>query len=180
MISCYGGASQAVSARIGSAWKMFKELSGVLVGKHGLSLKQWRKIYQCYVRPALLYRCETWELTVADEARFHGVERRMIRMICGMRLVDRVSTNVLHDRVGVVAKIEDIIQSRLRWYCHVICHAWRINCQICEVMEVEITRKRKKSRPRKSWEEGIEKDLKRYGFSRDDVYDQKGVFDVLV
>ena len=40
MISCYGGASEAVSARIGSAWKKFRELSGVFVGKQGLSLKQ--------------------------------------------------------------------------------------------------------------------------------------------
>ena len=41
MISCYGGVSEAVSTRIGSAWKKFRELS-------------------C---------CETWELTVTDEAR---------------------------------------------------------------------------------------------------------------
>ena len=40
MISCYGGASEAVSTRIGSAWKKFRELSGVSVGKQGLSLKQ--------------------------------------------------------------------------------------------------------------------------------------------
>ena len=39
MISCYGGASEAVSARIGSARKKFRESSGVLVGKQGLSLK---------------------------------------------------------------------------------------------------------------------------------------------
>ena len=39
MISCYGGASEAVSARIGSARKKFRELSGVLVGKQVLSLK---------------------------------------------------------------------------------------------------------------------------------------------
>ena len=30
MISCFGGASEAVSERIGSAWKNFKELSVVL------------------------------------------------------------------------------------------------------------------------------------------------------
>ena len=41
MISCYGGVSGAVSTRIGSAWKKFRELS-------------------C---------CETWELTITDEAR---------------------------------------------------------------------------------------------------------------
>ena len=40
VISYYGGASEAVSARIGSAWKKFRELSGVFVGKQGLSLKQ--------------------------------------------------------------------------------------------------------------------------------------------
>ena len=49
MISCFGGASETVSARIGSAWKKFRELSGVLVGKQGLSLMQWGKIYQCCV-----------------------------------------------------------------------------------------------------------------------------------
>ena len=43
MIS-YGGASKAMNARIGSAW-MFSELSGVLIGKEGLSLKQRGKIY---------------------------------------------------------------------------------------------------------------------------------------
>ena len=30
-------------------------------------------------------------------------------MMCGMRLGDRVSTDVLHDRVGVVVKTEDVI-----------------------------------------------------------------------
>ena len=64
MISCYGEASEPVNAKIGSAWKKFRELSGVLVGKQGLSLKQRRKIYQCWFKPVLLYCCETWEFTV--------------------------------------------------------------------------------------------------------------------
>ena len=168
MISCYGGASEAESARIGSAWKTLRELSGVLIGKQSLSLK----IYQCCVRPVLLYFCETWELTVADEVRLRGVERRMVRMMCVVRLVDRVSTDMLHDKVGVVVKIEDmIIQSRLWWYGHAM-HG-DINSQICEVMEFEITGKRKKGRPRKLWEEITKKNLERYGFRREDACDQK-------
>ena len=149
MISCFGGASEAVSARIGGAWKKFRELSGVLVGKQGLPLMQREKIYQCCVRTVLLYCCETWELTVADKMRLRGVERRKIRMMCGVRLVDRVSTDVLRDRVGVVVTIEDfIIQRRLRWYGHVIRRD--ISYQIREVMEHEIPGKRKKGRPRKT------------------------------
>ena len=40
MISCCGGASEAVSAKLGSAWKKFRELSGVLIRKQVLPLKQ--------------------------------------------------------------------------------------------------------------------------------------------
>ena len=59
-----------------------------------------------------------------------------MRMISGVKLVDRVSADVLHDKVGVVVKIQDvIIQSRL---------LEDINSQILEVMKVEVTGKRKK------------------------------------
>ena len=57
MISCYGGASEAMSTRIGNGRKKFRAFSGVLVEKQGLSLKQWGKIYQCCARPVLLYCC---------------------------------------------------------------------------------------------------------------------------
>ena len=159
MISCYGRASEAVSARTGSALKKLRVLNGVLVGKHSLSLKQWGKIYQRCVRPVLLYCFEMWKLTVADEARLRGVERRLIRMMCGVRLVNRVSADVLFDRVGVVVKTEDmIIQIRLRWYGHVMRR--NIISQIRKVMEVEKTGKRKKGQPRTLWKERI-KDLRR-------------------
>ena len=107
-----------VSSTIGSACKNFRELSVMLVGKQGSSLKQRGEIYQCCVRPVLLYCCETWELTVADEARLRGMEHCIIRMMCEVRLVDRVSTDILCDRVDVIVKIEDMItQSRLGWSC---------------------------------------------------------------
>ena len=140
----------------------------MLVGKQDLSLKQQGKIYQCCVGPVLFYCCETWELTVADEARLHGVECRMITMICGVRLVDRVLNDILWDRVDVAVKIEDtIIQSCLQWYGHVMCGD--INPQICEVMELELTGKRKTGRPRKSWQKCV-KDLEQYGLRREDAY----------
>ena len=153
----YGGASKVVSARFGCACRKFRELSDVLVRKQGLSLKQ-HEICQCCVRPVSLYCCETY---VADEARLRGLEGRMIRM-CGVRLVDRVLTDVLHDRLSVAVKIEDmIIQSRQQWYDHIM--RGDINSQICKVMEVEIIGKRKKGRLRKSWEKRVKKDLEQYG-----------------
>ena len=40
--------------------------------------------------------------------------------MCGVRLVDRVPTDILCNRLGVVVKIEDIIQNHLWWYGHVM------------------------------------------------------------
>ena len=71
MIS-YDGASEAMIPRIGSMWKKFRELSVALVGKQ--ALKQQGKICKCYVRPVLLFCCEIWQFTVADEARLGGME----------------------------------------------------------------------------------------------------------
>ena len=94
MVSCYGGASEAVSARIGSAWNKSRELSGVLVWRQGLSLKQRGKVYQCFFSPVLLYCSETWELTVATEARLRGVGRRMIRRNGGSKSKQKLLTPV--------------------------------------------------------------------------------------
>ena len=136
----------------------------MLVGKQGLSLKHWGKIYQCCVRPVLLYGGETWEHTVADEARRCGVECCMIRMICGVRLVDRVSTDVFRDRLSVLVKIEDmLIQSFLREYGHIMCGD--INSQILEIMVVEITGKRRNF-PQEIVRKCIKNDFERYGLSK--------------
>ena len=106
---------------VGGVWKKFRELSGVLVRKQRLFSKQLGNIYQCFVRPVFLYRCEMWDLTVVGETRLCGLEHHMIRMMCVVKLVDRVSNDVLRDRVGVVVKIEDmIIQSFLQWYGHIM------------------------------------------------------------
>ena len=45
------------------------------------------------------------------------VERRMIRMLYGVRLVDRVSTGILQDRVGVVVKY-NAKPPTVVWSCH--------------------------------------------------------------
>ena len=78
----------------------------------------------------------------------------MIRMLYGVRLVDRVSTGILQDRVGVVVKYNAKPPT-------VVCHVIRrdINSQIREAMGLEIAGKRKKGRPWKSWEECKKKDL---------------------
>ena len=103
-----------------------------------------------------------------DEARLHGMEHPIIKMMCG-RQVDKVSTEIFHDRVGIVVKIEDMIIQNSQWWYGCVLHG-DINSQIHKVMEVEIIRKRKKNQARKPWEECIKKNFKQYGLRREDLY----------
>ena len=101
----------------------------------------------------------------------HGVEHCMIRIMCKVRLINRVSTYILQDRVGVLVKIEDmIIQSCLWWY-NVI--GQDINLQMCEGKELEIIEKRSKSQIKKLWEECVKKNLQWYGLKREDGYNRE-------
>ena len=90
----------------------------------------------------------------------------MIRMMCGVRLVDRVSTDVLPERLGVVVKIKDMIG-----YFIAVCSGM-------VVLSVET------STPKYQKEEGSTKDIvgrvrkegtgvERYGWRREDAYDQE-------
>ena len=67
----------------------------------------YSKIYQCCFRAVHLYCSEIWEFTVADELRLHRVGWVMIRIVCGVRMIDWASSNVLRERVvGVVVNLK--------------------------------------------------------------------------
>ena len=58
-----------------------------------------------------------------EQARLHEVECFMIRMICGVRLVDRIY--VVQDRVSVVVKIDDMIMiPAVVWSIHLLRHRY--------------------------------------------------------
>lgn len=79
------------------------------------------------------------------------MEGRLIRIICGVRLVDRISSAFFRERVVVFVQVKDIGEhSNLRWYGYIIYPD--TDSQILEVMELEIGKKRKEGPPEKSWE----------------------------
>ena len=54
----------------------------------------------------LLYCCESWVITNVDEVRLHRVGSCTISMMLRVKLVDRVLTDVLQDKVSAVVKIQ--------------------------------------------------------------------------
>ena len=41
------------------------------------------KIYRTIILPVVLYRCETWSLTVREESRLKAYENKVLRRIYG-------------------------------------------------------------------------------------------------
>ena len=113
-ISTEGGAQEAVTSRIRSAWKKFQEVSNVLCGR-SISLKIRGTIYKSYMRNALTYDAECWALKMEDVRRLKTTEMRMLRMICGKTLKDKMNNEEIREMTGV--RLEEFLREKsLRWF----------------------------------------------------------------
>ena len=71
-------------------------------------------VYKACVCIVLTYGAETWAMKVGVFQRLQATERRMLRMICGVTLKDKVENTVIASRVGVDDLEEHLRQKRLR------------------------------------------------------------------
>ena len=101
VLSTEGGVQEAVISRIRSAWKKFKDVFSVLCRK-SLSLKFRGILYKSCIRSALCYGAECWALKADDERRLKTTEMRMLRMICGKTLKDKISNEKIQEMSGVL------------------------------------------------------------------------------
>ena len=87
MLSAGGGCEIAVTTRVKTAWKKFRELLPVLTSRH-LSYKTRGHVYSACVRSAMLHASETWPLTKRNLQRLQRNDRAMIRQICSIKPED--------------------------------------------------------------------------------------------
>ena len=87
MLSAGGGCEMAVTTRVKTAWKKFRELLPVLTSRH-LSYKTRGHVYSSCVRSAMLHASETWPLTQTNLQRLQRNDRAMIRQICSIKPED--------------------------------------------------------------------------------------------
>ena len=129
------------------------------------------QIYRTCVRPVMTYGSKTWLVRSVKKSILRRAEKRMLRMMCGVRLADGVSTKKLMVRLGLDCTIVEVVrQGSLRWLGHVVrkedddCvkQAWRF--------EVEGSRGRR--RPRLTWKGMMENLCRGLGLVPEDSYDK--------
>src|SRR5260221_4405078 len=94
---------------------------------------------------------------------------RMIRMMCGVSLRDKITSVMLTERMGVEAIGVMVKRNRLRWFGHV---KRKDDCDWvkgCTVLEVEGPKPR--GRPKKTWMEVVKRNVKVMGLRREDAQD---------
>jgi hypothetical protein len=118
MLGCGGSAGEASRTRVRCAWGKFNQLKPMLARKSA-SLKIKGKIYRSCVQSVLVYGSETWSIKREDERRLERTERAMVRKMCGVKLAERISSEILRGRLGIESVLDVVRRGRLRWFGHV-------------------------------------------------------------
>ena len=159
MLSAGGGCEMAVTTRVKTAWKKFRELLPVLTSRH-LSYKTRGHVYSSCVRSAMLHASETWPLTKTNLQRLQRNDRAMIRQICSIKPEDvaRVRSSELLAKLQLEDLDLILRERRLRWFGHVA----RSSGAIRTAYDMQIDGKRGAGRPKQTWKKLTEKDCREW------------------
>ena len=167
MLDAGGGCDTAIATRCCVAWGKFRKLLPILTSRH-LSPKIRGNVYEAGVRSAMLHGSETWGPNAADLQRLRRNDRSMIRWICGVNERDEIPSDDLLLKLGICDIVMVLRKRRLNWYGHV----QRATSSIKTVAAVRVPGGNRRGRPRKSWKECVQDDLKTLGLTEEATQDR--------
>jgi hypothetical protein len=170
VIDSEGGVERAVRARVASAWNKWREISALLRNE-GVPLVHRGAIYEMCIRPVLLYGGENWALTDRVRNILITCDRKMLRYMAGISWEDRVCSDEVARRCGLVEIDRIITAKRLRWFGHV---KRRMEDEpLGRVRGVEVAGGRPRGRPKMTWMKSMEGTLRSLGLSAEDALDRE-------
>jgi len=169
MIGSGGGAEEAARARVRCAWGKFNQLRPILALR-GASWKVKGKIYKSCVQSVMVYGSETWPMKVEDVRRLERTERAMIRVMCGVKLQQKVRSARLYECLSV-EEVNDVVRrGRLRWFGHLERMDEGSWVSACRNLNVEGEASR--GRGKKTWKECVKGDLGKWGLNPEWAHDR--------
>ena len=94
--------------------------------------------------------------------------RRMVRVMCSQKVVDRKTTEEQMDMLGLKETIEQLATANgVSWYGHVL---RRDDDSVLRVaLDLEASGKRKQGRPKKNWKKQVEEETEKIGLKKEDA-----------
>ena len=121
------------------------------------------KICRNIILPVILYRCETWSLTLREERKLRVFENMVLRRIFGPRRDEvtaewsRLHNEELNDLYSSPNIVRVIISRRMRWVGHVA--RMGVERGVYRVFVGKPEGRRALGRPRRRWVDNIKMDL---------------------
>ena len=171
MLDAEGSVTSAVTARIRSGWKKFRELAPFLTSR-APTPKLKGTVYAACVRTSMTYGSETWALTSCLEQKLERAEAQMVCWMAGVTLQVRRPTDELLRSLGLDSILKVITRSRLHWFSHILkknTEEW-----VRKITDMMIEGPCRPGRPQKTWQELVASDLRRLRLRPSDADDKEG------
>ena len=150
-----------INNRVGKAAGAFRELEKVWKDRH-LSLDIKMKFYNSCVLSTLLYAAECWSLTERDEARLDAFDMRCQRKILRIAWTQHITNKYVRSLTKQPVLSNTIRKRRLQWFGHLQrMDSNRIPKRLYQWTPTH--GKRRCGRPRTTWKNVIQRDLRKLG-----------------
>ena len=169
-LNASGGCEAAVTARVRIGCVRFRECGELLLGNR-FPLKMKDKVYRRCVRSTILCGRETWCLKENEKAILRRTERAMVRAMCDQKVVDRKTTEKQMDMLRLKDTINRLATANgVRWYGHVL--RSDDDSVLRVALNLEVSGKRKRGRPKKTWKKQVEEETEKIGLKKEDALRQ--------
>jgi hypothetical protein len=105
-------------------------------------------------------------MTQSLQQQLTRTDMKMVRWMQRITLADRVSSEEVLRKAHLVSVGDALRQHRLRWYGHV---QRSQNTVVQNIVRLEVPGVRPKGRPKKSWRQTLDEDLRLTGLQREDA-----------
>jgi len=164
-----GGCDREITIRLGKANGAFGRLGRIWASRN-ISTQVKVRLYESLVLAVLLYGAETWPIKQSTARKLEAAHHRWLRKILHISWKDKTTNDKVRE-LTQQAKLEDIVRERrMRWTGHVM----RMDCDRIARAAVIWTPKcgrRRPGRPRTDWTQTVKQDIKRGGFTWEQLPD---------
>ena len=159
-----------VSARIEQGRKIIGALNGIWWDKN---IRPNTKVHigRALVESVVTYGCEVWTLKAVQKRALNALEMDYLRRSAGVSKLDRVRNVEIRAKMDATQTIVDRVEQRgLKWFGHLL----RMEHQRWpyRIYSWSPPGKRKRGRPRRSWNEAIRRAMEDRNLEEEDVLDR--------
>ena len=150
-----------INKRVEKTAKLYHAWNRSFIAKSEVTRETKMTVYKTCFRPVLTYGCESWVLTQGLQSKIQATEMKYLRRILGVTRKDHIRNQTILEELKIPSVLEFIERRQLSWWGHL--HRMSNNRPVKQAWDTKIIRKKKRGRPRATWDNNIGRILAKKG-----------------